>query len=141
MKHFKKMMALALAMVMVLAMSLPVFAQTQAYSGTDGDGATITVNNPARGETYKIYKLFDATVSENGDIAYQSTAAIPAGLASCFTKDANNNISPAPSICVYDTEDPTKVVGTLSLRLSIIQLPAYPINHNTAHSIFHTGPP
>ena len=112
MKHFKKMMALALAMVMVLAMSLPVFAQTQAYSGTDGDGATITVNNPARGETYKIYKLFDATVSENGDIAYQSTAAIPAGLASFFTKDANNNISPAPSICVYDTEDPTKVVGT-----------------------------
>ena len=66
MKKMKKMMALALAMVMVLAMSLPVFAQTQAYSGTDGDGAKITVNNPAKGETYTVYKLFDATITSDG---------------------------------------------------------------------------
>ena len=112
MKKMKKMMALALAMVMVLAMSLPVFAQTQAYSGTDGDGAKITVNNPAKGETYTVYKLFDATVSASGDIAYQCTGAIPTGLTDFFSKDANNNVIPAASICEYDNSEPPKITGT-----------------------------
>jgi len=111
-KTIKRFLALAVAMVMVLAMSLPVFAQTQAYSGTDGDGAKITVNNPARGETYTVYKLFDATVSASGDIAYQCTGAIPTGLTAFFSKDANNNVIPAASICEYDNSEPPKITGT-----------------------------
>ena len=61
MKNFKKMMALALAMVMVLAMGVTVFAQTV---GTAADGkGSITIENAAKGETYGVVKLFDATLT------------------------------------------------------------------------------
>ena len=61
-------MALVIAMVMVLAMGTTVFAatQTKALSPADADNATITINNPAKGETYELFKLFDATVREDG---------------------------------------------------------------------------
>ena len=70
-------------------------AQTVAYSGTDGDGATITINNPAKGETYSLYKLFDATVSGT-NISYQGT--VPTGLTDYFVADANHNITPTSAI-------------------------------------------
>ena len=87
MKRMKKIFALLIAMVMVLGMSTSVFAaqtHSAAYTGTDGDGATITVNNAAKGETYKVYKIFDATVTgtNDGSIAYQGT--IPAALTDYF---------------------------------------------------------
>jgi fimbrial isopeptide formation D2 family protein/LPXTG-motif cell wall-anchored protein len=92
MKNFKKMLALALAMVMVLAMSLPVFAQTV---GTAAEGkGSITVSNASKGETYKVTKIFDATVTgtEGGAIAYSGT--IPSGLEAFFeyTDDAHSNV-------------------------------------------------
>ena len=96
---------------LVMSMGITAaFAQTVAYSGTDGDGATITVNNPAKGETYKVHKLFDATVSSDGKISYQCPGDIPAGLTSFFSKDANNNVIPADSICEKD--DGGNVTGT-----------------------------
>ena len=64
MKMMKKMMALALAMVMVLAMSLPVFAAKTVNVGT-GTGS-ITLQNGTTGETYQLYKIFDATYSGTG---------------------------------------------------------------------------
>ncbi len=93
MKMMKKMMALALAMVMVLAMSATVFAATQTV-GTAADGkGSITINNAAKGETYKVTKIFDATVTgeDGGSIAYYGD--IPSGLETYFEvmKDANNN--------------------------------------------------
>ena len=93
-----------------MSMGISAFAQSVAYSGSDGDGATITVNNPAKGETYKLHKLFDATVSSDGKIAYQCPGDIPAGLTSFFSKDANNNVIPADSICEKD--DDGNVTGT-----------------------------
>ena len=73
-KTMKRLMALAVAMMMVVAMSLPAFAQTASPTTTDADNASITINNPAKGETYSLYKLFDATVSsESTNIAYQGT--------------------------------------------------------------------
>ena len=54
MKKLRKVLALVLAMVMVLAMGITAFAQDVAYSSTDGYKATITINNPAKGETYTI---------------------------------------------------------------------------------------
>ena len=68
------------------------FAQTVAYSGSDGDGATITVSNASKGETYKVVKLFDATVTgtTDGSIAYQGN--IPDALANLFYKDSAGNI-------------------------------------------------
>lgn len=78
---------------MVLSLST-AFAQTEAYSGSDGDGAKITIANASKGETYKVVKLFDATVSSDGTkIAYQSTAAIPSTLTNFFEKDSENNVT------------------------------------------------
>ena len=96
MKTMKKMMAVLVAMVMTLAMCTTVFAQTAALSPADADSASITINNPAKGETYSIYKLFDATVAgegENAKIAYQSTAPIPTSLESFFEKDDSNIVT------------------------------------------------
>ncbi len=110
MKKFKKMSAFMLAVVMALAMSITAFAQTAALNPADKDNATITINNAAKGETYYIYKLFDATVGEDGQIAYQCPDAIPEGLTSFFTKDAKNNVIPNDSILVKDADG--KVTGT-----------------------------
>ena len=84
-----KIFALLIAMVMVLGMSTSVFAQTVAKNPADADNASITINNPAKGETYTLYKLFDATVAdvvapatETDKIAYQGT--IPESLNTYF---------------------------------------------------------
>ena len=102
-----KIFALLIAMVMVLGMSTAVFAQEKAYTGTDGDGAVITISNAANGETYKIAKLFDATVSVaqtdgvSNSIAY--TGDIPEALASYFTKDSAGNISATDALVLTNT--------------------------------------
>lgn len=107
MKKMKKIFALVIAMVMVLGMSTMVFAQEKAYTGTDGDGATITISNASKGETYKIAKLFDATVSvaqtvgESNSIAY--TGTIPDALSAYFTKDSAGNISAVSDLNLTDT--------------------------------------
>lgn len=65
----RKLFALALAAIMVLAMGITASAQTVGAK-TDGT-ATITINNASKGETYKVYKIFDATYNETtGTIAY-----------------------------------------------------------------------
>ncbi len=111
-KTMKRLMALAVAMMMVVAMSLPAFAATQtvAKNPADTDNARVTVNNPAKGETYKVFQLFDATVSEKGEISYQCAGDIPSDLAAFFTKDASNNVIPDDSILVKDSSG--KVTGS-----------------------------
>ena len=91
MKSIRKMMALALAMVMVLAMSLPVFAQNKA-TGMGGD-ATITIENASKGDTYKIVKLFDATITNPASTAIAYTGTIPSALANFFEKDTAGNVT------------------------------------------------
>lgn len=95
----KKLFALALAAIMVLAMGITVSAQTV---GTEAqDTATITINNASKGETYNVYKLFDATVTGGvgGSIIY--TGDIPEGLTTFFEKDAAGNIQ-ATDLAVTD---------------------------------------
>lgn len=105
----KKMIVLLLAMVMVLAMSITAFAQTVNYTGTDGDGATITINNPAKGETYAVHKLFDATVSSDGSkIAYQGT--VPTSLSDYFYADTKGYIHPKDAILDRDAKE--NIIGT-----------------------------
>lgn len=53
----KRVFALVLALALVLSMSVTAFA-------SDGDGS-ITVTNATVGNTYTIYKIFDATISQN----------------------------------------------------------------------------
>ena len=89
MKHARKLASLLLALVMVFALATTAFAQdVPVKSGT----GSITISNAAKGETYSIYKLFDATVSEDGSsIAY--TGTIPKSLEDYFTADKNGYIS------------------------------------------------
>lgn len=90
MKHARKLASLLLALVMVFALATTAFAQEVSVTG-DGKGS-ITISNAAKGETYTIYKLFDATVNADGtSIAY--TGAIPEALKPYFTADANGYIS------------------------------------------------
>lgn len=95
MKNVKKIMALMLAMVMVLSMAIPAMAQTV---GTAAEGkGSITIENAAKGETYGLVKLFDATLTKDSTattdasgIAY--TGTIPEELNSIFEKDEAGNI-------------------------------------------------
>ena len=88
MKHARKLASLLLALVMVFALATTVFAQD--VTGPGGEGS-ITISNAAKGETYTIYKLFDATVNADGSsIAY--TGDIPDGLNTYFVKDTNGYI-------------------------------------------------
>lgn len=93
MKHARKLTSLLLALVMVFALATTVFAQDETVTGGTG---SITISNAAKGETYTIYKLFDATVSADGSsIAY--TGTIPDSLNTYFTADKNGYISAAPA--------------------------------------------
>lgn len=95
MKHARKLTSLLLALVMVFALAVTAFAQDVA--GTGGTGS-ITISNAAKGETYTIYKLFDATVHEDEDgnsIAY--TGTVPESLKTYFTADKNGYISATPA--------------------------------------------
>ena len=92
MKHARKLTSLLLALVMVFALAATAFAQDVKVTGGTG---SISISNAAKGETYTIYKLFDATVSADGkSIAY--TGTIPASLETYFTADANHYISATP---------------------------------------------
>ena len=93
MKHARKLASLLLALVMVFALATTAFAQDVTHK--DGGKGSITISNAAKGETYTIYKLFDATVSEDGSsIAY--TGTIPESLEKYFKADDNGYISATP---------------------------------------------
>lgn len=92
MKHARKLTSLLLALVMVFALAVTAFAQDETVTGGNG---SITISNAAKGETYTIYKLFDATVNADGSsIAY--TGKIPESLKTYFTADKNGYISATP---------------------------------------------
>lgn len=90
MKKMHRIASLLLAMIMV-------FSLITAVSAEETGPASITIQNASKGETYTIYKLFDATVSaaqtdgESTSIAY--TGDIPESLEDYFQKDANGYIS------------------------------------------------
>ena len=93
MKHARKLASLLLALVMVFALATTAFAQDVTLTNVEG---SITISNAAKGETYTIYKLFDATVSADGSsIAY--TGTVPASLSTYFTADKNGYISATPA--------------------------------------------
>lgn len=66
-KLVKKLIAGIAAMTMVLGMALPVMAQTVDVKNGQG---SLKVTNASQGQTYKLYKLFDASQSPDGTIAY-----------------------------------------------------------------------
>lgn len=85
-KTLKHSLACLIALAMLVVMAIPAFAQTV---GNAADGpATITIKNAAKGETYKVVKLFDATYNSGADaISYSGT--IPTELADFFEAKDN----------------------------------------------------
>ena len=75
----KKISAILLALVMLLSMVAPSFAE----EAKDGK---ITIQNAASGETYKIFKLFDADIADavNGGDSISYTGTIPDTLKDYF---------------------------------------------------------
>ena len=109
----KKLVSIVLALAMILMVGA-AFAQTE-HSGKGGS-ATITVSNAANGETYTVYKLFDASVTgtEGGSIAY--TGDIPTALSSYFAKDTAGNIS-ATDAAWANAETKTQISDGLKAAL------------------------
>ena len=91
MKKMRRFFALLIAIVMVLGMTnAALAAKGDPITVTTG---TITVKNAAKGETYKIFKIFDATISKiEGDdgtadsVAYIFSGDLPSTLAAAFEK-------------------------------------------------------
>lgn len=69
MKYTKKLLSLVLVLVLALALAVPGFAAQTVDSGLNGTG-TITITNATIGETYSIYKVFDATYSGSDNASY-----------------------------------------------------------------------
>ena len=97
MKKFTKLLGIVLIIALVMSMGITAaFAQTVAKSPADADNASITITNASKGDTYMLFKLFDATVTdapatgESEGIAY--TGDIPSALTAFFTKDEAGNI-------------------------------------------------
>lgn len=106
MKTLKRLSSVLLAVFMVMAMAIPAFAQEVDANGDATDGpASIQVNNAAKGETYTVYKIFDATynnttnaiaytyngtLTENDYFTQDTTGAITATNAA---KDTNGNLN------------------------------------------------
>jgi LPXTG-motif cell wall-anchored protein len=117
MKKMRKVLALVISMVMMMAMAMPAFAQTVGTAST-GTGS-ITISNAAKGETYAVYKLFDATVSttttsggESTSIAY--TGTIPSGLSAYFVKDSAGNITATAAAKASDGSLTPEAVAALT---------------------------
>lgn len=94
MNHAKKLISGLLSVVMLLVMATTAFAQEATPSGaSESDNASITISNASKGETYSVYKLFDATVTgdSEGSIAY--TGTVPESLTEYFEADTNGYIS------------------------------------------------
>ena len=107
MKTMKKLLAVILAMTLTMAMGICASASSQ--GGGDGDGTnaapkgSITVTNAIVGETYTLYKVFNATVAngradEGTGISYTSTWFTKEMAATCkyFDVDDSGNITIKP---------------------------------------------
>lgn len=95
MKLVKKLASLLLALVMALSLTVPVLATENDDSNNTNsniaDTGTITIKNAVGGNTYKVYKVFDA-VGNGTNISYKLTngkTTAPDG----FSVDAAGNVT------------------------------------------------
>ena len=75
-----------------------VSAQNVDTSG--GGSATITIENASQGKDYTLYKLFDATVGANGEIAYTVPSGKTLGENDYFSVNSQGNVSAKENIDV-----------------------------------------
>lgn len=70
-KRMRKVAGMILAMVLMVISAMPAMAAVGNAQAAEPADATITIQNPTMDATYKLYKVFDATVSDDGKtIAY-----------------------------------------------------------------------
>lgn len=106
MKYTKKLLSLAMVVILALAMAVPSFAAQTVESGLEGTG-TITITNATLGETYSIYKVFDATYSGLDNASYTIEGDSPwygivSGKSEYFTLTASAG---DPSVFVVSFKD------------------------------------
>ena len=75
-----------------------VSAQDVDTSG--GGSATITIENASQGKDYTLYKLFDATVGANGEVAYTVPSGKTLGENDYFSVNSQGNVSAKENIDV-----------------------------------------
>jgi LPXTG-motif cell wall-anchored protein len=94
MKHVRHALAFVMTLVMALAIAAPAFAEDAATPAAEtATTGTITIKNAAKGETYKIYKLFDATYDKNHPDRINYRGTIPEDLTDYFKADTAGNIT------------------------------------------------
>lgn len=107
MKNLKKMMGIALVLIMTLAMTIPAFAANININVTTPEGASDT------GETYSVYKIFDATVAKE---TADQTGTEPDGTVSIFENVSYYIESTSPFYdIIKDFEDEGQKVFELNL--------------------------
>lgn len=85
MKTARKVLSLMLALALVMALAVTASAAGE-------DKGSITIQNASKGAEYYAYKLFDATVNEDGTgITY--TGTVPTGLSDYFEVGTNGQIA------------------------------------------------
>ncbi|WP_165247999.1 SpaH/EbpB family LPXTG-anchored major pilin [Adlercreutzia sp. ZJ141] len=93
----RKLTSVAVAVLMT-ALLVPAAALAQSVPATTphSDNAKITIQNAAKGETYSVYKLFDAQVAKNSEETSDSivyTGTVPTELSAYFAEDDNGYIT------------------------------------------------
>ena len=120
MKTMKKLLAVILAMTLTMAMG--ICASATAPGGGDGDGTdaapkgSITVTNAIVGETYTLYKVFNATVSDGREhdstgISYSSDWFTTSN--EWFEVDTQRNITILPAGVGPEGQLSDKAIGWL----------------------------
>ena len=100
MKKMRRIFALMIIAVLTLGFGTSVLAAKNVTVGT-GTGS-ITLSNGTTGESYQLYKVFDATYNDNGNVAYT------------FTKtDANSDFYTA----LTDSASPFTVTATAATNV------------------------
>ncbi len=102
MKKIRYTITLIIATLALLFTGGQVFADTQTVDSGAGGSATITIDNASHGQTYTVYKLFDATVDGNGAIAYTVPSGKTLSDTTYFTVDDAGNVSATGDIDFSD---------------------------------------
>lgn len=103
MKKIRNVVTLFIATLVLFFTGNQVLAATQTVDSGAGGTATITIENASQGQTYTIYKLFDATVDGNGAIAYTVPSGKTLAINDYFEVDDAGNVKTKDGIDVSTT--------------------------------------